>query len=174
MKLSSDYLREALEKMGDISQNKKAERLGISSSGMSQYMTGKKIMDDFACIMVAKILGIDGMVVIAAAQMEREKNQARKDVWEDLLKKMGALALGGLTAGAMVMGSLSADRAAANFVVAEKSQHDMSQSTFMQSVYYVKSRRLGKALQVLRRLHRQALSVRTCHLTVPPNWSFCV
>ncbi|MCP1290339.1 hypothetical protein NK214_09065 [Chromobacterium sp. S0633] len=46
-------------------------------------------MDDFACIMVAKILGIDGMIVIAAAQMAREKNQARKDVGEDLRKKMG-------------------------------------------------------------------------------------
>ncbi|WP_043634728.1 DUF3693 domain-containing protein [Chromobacterium haemolyticum] len=114
LKLSVDYLQEAIEKMGDISQNKKAEKLGIGGNTLSQYMTGARTMDDFACIMVAKVLGIDGMIVIAAAQMEREKNQARKDVWEDLLKKMGALALGGLTAGVMLMGGLSADRASAS------------------------------------------------------------
>ncbi|PTU65941.1 hypothetical protein DB032_13900 [Chromobacterium sp. Panama] len=76
-------------------------------------MTGVRTMDDFACIMVAKILGIDGMIVIAAAQMAREKNQARKDVGEDRRKKMGARALGGLAAEAMLMGSLSADNASA-------------------------------------------------------------
>lgn len=114
MKLSVDYLQDALEKLGDISQNKKAEKMGLNGNTLSQYVTGQRIMDDFACIMVAKVLAIDGMIVIAAAQMEREKNQARKDVWEDLLKKMGALALGGLTAGAMLMGSLSADNSSAS------------------------------------------------------------
>ncbi|BBH12969.1 DUF3693 domain-containing protein [Chromobacterium haemolyticum] len=114
MKLSSDYLREAMEKMGETSNRKAGEKLGIHGNTIGQYLSGERIMDDFACIMVAKILGIDGMIVIAAAQMEREKNQARKDVWEDLLKKMGALALGGLTAGAMLMGSLSANNASAS------------------------------------------------------------
>lgn len=114
LKLSVDYLQEAIEKMGDISQNKKAEKLGIGGNTLSQYMTGARTMDDFACIMVAKVLGIDGMIVIAAAQMEREKNQARKDVWEDLLKKMGALALGGVMAGAMMIAGLSADQASAS------------------------------------------------------------
>lgn len=135
MKQSVDYLKEALEKLGDISQNKKAAALGVTGGGMSQYITGKKIMDDYACIMVAKVLGIDGMIVIAAAQMEREKNQARKDVWEDLLKKMGALALGGLTAGAMLMVSLSADRTSAQQL---NDEHNMLRPSHMTSVYYVK------------------------------------
>lgn len=128
MRLSADYLKEALEKMGDISQNKKAEKLGLSGPAMSQYMTGARTMDDFACIMVAKVLGIDGMIVIAAAQMEREKNQARKDVWEDLLKKMGALVLAWMAAGAMLAGSLSHDSASANSMLTSQyvamKQHD--------------------------------------------------
>lgn len=114
MKTSTDYLKEAIEKLGAKTDSAAAEELRISKQAMSGYLSGERIMDDFACIMVAKVLGIDGMIVIAAAQMEREKNQARKDVWEDLLKKMGALALGGLTAGAMLMGSLSTDNASAS------------------------------------------------------------
>ncbi|MDH0340240.1 hypothetical protein [Chromobacterium haemolyticum] len=135
MNLSRDYLEEALEKLGNISQSKKAEALGLSKQAMSNYLIGERIMDDFACIMVAKVLGIDGMIVIAAAQMEREKNQARKDVWEDMLKKMGALVLGGLTAGAMLMGSLSADRSSAHQL---NDEHNMLRSSNMTSVYYVK------------------------------------
>lgn len=128
MRKSADYLREALEKMGDVSQNKKAAALGVSSGGMSLYLSGERIMDDFACIMVAKVLGIDGMIVIAAAQMEREKNQARKEVWEDLLKKMGALVLAWMTAGAMLAGSLSSDSTSANGMLTTQyvamAQHD--------------------------------------------------
>ncbi|NHR04358.1 hypothetical protein HA052_04025 [Chromobacterium haemolyticum] len=130
LKLSVDYLQEAIEKMGDISQNKKAEKLGIGGNTLSQYMTGARTMDDFACIMVAKVLGIDGMIVIAAAQMEREKNQARKDVWEDLVKKMGALVLAWMTAGAMLVGSLSSDSTSANGMLTTQyvamTQHDKS------------------------------------------------
>ncbi|POA98615.1 hypothetical protein C2134_10960, partial [Chromobacterium sinusclupearum] len=111
MKLSVDYLMEALEKLGDMSQNKKAEKLGVTGPGLSQYLSGKKIMDDYACIMVADVLGIDGMKIIAAAQLEREKNQARKDVWENLLKKMGALGLAGVMAGAMMVISPRSDAA---------------------------------------------------------------
>ncbi|VEB43090.1 Uncharacterised protein [Chromobacterium violaceum] len=111
MKLSGDYLREALEKMGDKSQNKKAEELMLKGNTLSQYMTGERIMDDFACIMVAQVLGIDGMEVIAAAQMEREKNQERKQVWEDFRKKLGVkLGITGLGM-ALIVGSLTPSNA---------------------------------------------------------------
>ncbi|MGY8624416.1 hypothetical protein [Chromobacterium violaceum] len=114
MKLSGDYLREALEKMGDKSQNKKAEELMLKGNTLSQYMTGERIMDDFACIMVAKILEIDGMEVIAAAQMEREKNTERRAVWEDFRKKLGVkLGITGLGM-ALIVGSLTPSNAYAS------------------------------------------------------------
>ncbi|WP_052877918.1 hypothetical protein [Chromobacterium subtsugae] len=126
MKLSSDYLRDALEKMGDKSQNKKAEELMLKGNTLSQYMTGERIMDDFACIMVAKVLGIDGMEVIAAAQMEREKNDERRAIWEDFRKKLGVkLGTAGLAL-ILTMGSLTPDRAYAHLEYLVHSVHDKS------------------------------------------------
>jgi len=96
MKLSTDYLIEALEKLGKMPDGKKAEALKISPQALSGYKSGDRIMDDFACIMVANQLGIDPLEVIAAANMEREKTQARRDFWADFRKKIGALAVAGL------------------------------------------------------------------------------
>lgn len=130
MRLSADYLKEAIEKLNETSDSKAADKLGIHRNTIHQYLRGERIMDDFACIMVAEVLGIDGMIVIAAAQMEREKNQARKDVWEGLLKKMGALTLTGLVVGAAMMGSL--------YPADAKAERHMSYSSYMTSLYYVK------------------------------------
>ncbi|MEN7433747.1 hypothetical protein VA599_23665 [Chromobacterium sp. TRC.1.1.SA] len=111
MKLSVDYLQDAIEKLGDMSQNKKAEKMGLNGNTLSQYMTGARIMDDYACIMVAQVLGIDGMEVIAAAQMEREKNLDKKAFWEDFRKKLGVkLGITGLGM-ALIVGSLTPSNA---------------------------------------------------------------
>ena len=53
-------------------------------------------MDDYAYIVVAECLGIDPLEIIAAANMEREKNQARRDFWQDFRKKIGQMAVAGL------------------------------------------------------------------------------
>ncbi|AUH51050.1 hypothetical protein CXB49_09610 [Chromobacterium sp. ATCC 53434] len=132
MKLSVDYLNEALAKLGDISQNQKAKKLGVSGPGLSQYLTGKKIMDNFACIMVAKVLDIDGMEVIAAAQMEREKNQTRREFWEDFRRQLAAkLGLVGLAV-LMMWGGLT-PRAEAGRVQAERLQIDSECSLYIMS-----------------------------------------
>ncbi|MFB0826515.1 helix-turn-helix domain-containing protein [Chromobacterium violaceum] len=111
MKLSVDYLREALEKLGEPSASKAAEKLGIHRNTMAQYLRGENIMDDYACIMVAQVLHIDGMEIIAAAQMEREKNQDRKAFWEDFRKKLGVkLGIAGL-GWILIMGSLTPSNA---------------------------------------------------------------
>lgn len=96
MKKSNEYLQEALDRLGEMSDRKKAEVLKLSPQAISGYKSGERVMDDFACIMVANTLGIDPLEVIAAANMDREKNQARKDFWSDFRKKIGALAIAGL------------------------------------------------------------------------------
>ncbi|WP_052717348.1 DUF3693 domain-containing protein [Chromobacterium vaccinii] len=103
MRLSGDYLREALEKMGDKSQNMKAKELMLKGNTLSQYMTGERLMDNFACMKVAQVLGIDGMEIIAAVQMEREKSEERRAFWEELRKKLGVLGLAGWVAGAALL-----------------------------------------------------------------------
>ena len=83
MKKSTDYLLEALEKVAGKNDKEKAATMKIAQSTLSQYKTGERTMDDFACIMVAKTLGIDPMRIIAAAQEEREKNEERRGIWRD-------------------------------------------------------------------------------------------
>lgn len=102
MKLSVDYLKEAIEVMGEKSASKAAERLKMSKQALSGYLNGSRVMDDFACIMVAEVLGVQGMEIIAAAQMERETSEERKRVWEDFRRKLGVMGVAGL----MVVGML--------------------------------------------------------------------
>lgn len=128
MKRSSDYLRDALEAMGDISQNQKAKKLGISSGGMSMYLSGERIMDNYACMMVAQVLGLEGIEVIAAAQMEREKSEERRAFWEELRKKLGVLGLAGWVAGAALLAHPEAAKAIGI--------NDLSN---IDNLYYVKS-----------------------------------
>ena len=93
MKTSRDYLEEALEKMGNMSDTEKAKRLKIAQPTISQYRTGARKMDDFACIMVGRVLGIDPMKIIAASQEEREKNQERKEFWRDFRNTLSGLGI---------------------------------------------------------------------------------
>lgn len=111
MRTSRDYLEEALAKMGDISDLKKAERLKVGRSSLSQYRSGDRIMDDFACILVANELGIDPLAVIYAANHDREKNAERKSAWEDFRKKLGVMGVAGLLVLAMVGTPLKAEAA---------------------------------------------------------------
>lgn len=103
MKQSREYLEEALTLMGDMSDSEKAKRLKIAQPTISQYRTGARKMDDFACIMVARVLGVDPMRIIAACQEEREKNEERREFWRDFRSTLGstivaALVLTSLTA----------------------------------------------------------------------------
>lgn len=111
MKLSTDYLIEALEKLGDMPEGKKAETLKIHRNTLISYKNGERIMDDFACIMVANQLGIDPLEVIAAANMEREKSQERRDFWADFRRKIGAMAVAGLVVLTTLMSPVNTEKA---------------------------------------------------------------
>lgn len=114
MKPSIEYLQDAIEKLGVENDSKAAAALKISKQAICSYRSGERIMDDFTCIMVAKTLGIDGMEVIAAAQMEREKNEERREIWADFRKKFGVKAgIAGLAA-ALTLGSLAPNKANAS------------------------------------------------------------
>ena len=82
--------------LGNMPEIKKAETLKMHRNTLNSYKRGECIMDDFYCIVSAEILGIDALEIIAAANYEREKNQARKDFWQDFRRKIGALAIAGL------------------------------------------------------------------------------
>lgn len=89
MKSSKDYLEEALMKLGDKPDSEKAKQLKITPGALSHYRKGIRTMDEFSCIMVARLLGIDPMRIIAACQEEREKSEERREFWRDFRSTLG-------------------------------------------------------------------------------------
>jgi plasmid maintenance system antidote protein VapI len=83
MKRSIEFLKEAKEKLGCESDYALAKALKTSHANISNYVNGKTLMDDYHCIRVAQVLGIDPMKIIAAAQEEREKNPEKQGFWRD-------------------------------------------------------------------------------------------
>lgn len=81
MKKTLDYLDEAKNAKGIKSDNAFALSIGITRASMSSYKLNKTIMDDYTCIQIAGILGINPMEVIAAANYEREKAGDKKEFW---------------------------------------------------------------------------------------------
>ena len=76
-----DYLDAAKEKLGLQSDYAFAKQLELTTAGISQYRTGKRVIDDYTACRIADVLEIDPMEVIAAANAEREKNEDRKSYW---------------------------------------------------------------------------------------------
>ncbi|AXK40297.1 hypothetical protein [Crenobacter cavernae] len=97
MKQSVEYLEEALTKLGKKSDRQAAIKLKLSPQAMSGYKNGERVMDDFACVMVAEVLGVNPLEVIAAANIDREKSEERREFWADFRKRLGGtLGLAGL------------------------------------------------------------------------------
>lgn len=139
MKSSMDYLIEALERTPGETGEDKAKHLKISGNTLSQYRRGERIMDDFACIMVGRVLGIDPMKIIAACQEEREKNQERKEFWRDFRTTLSGLGI----AAALGVTMVAMPEAAHAYTVNDGS---------MTNVYYVKFRSQKRRFYLLSRL----------------------
>lgn len=90
MKTTVQYLNEAKERLGITSDNALAKHLKIARSAISQYQHGHRIIDDYAAVRIAEILGINPMDVIATANYEREKAPERKDFWRKMRDKGSA------------------------------------------------------------------------------------
>ncbi|MBP7581972.1 MAG: hypothetical protein KA757_13275 [Vogesella sp.] len=93
MKGSRDYLEEALEKLGNIPDRDKAKILKIAGPTLSGYRSGERRMDNFACIMVGRFLGIDPMKIMAACEEERAKSEEKQEFWRDFRKTLSGLAI---------------------------------------------------------------------------------
>lgn len=52
------------------------------TSKISQYRTGKRMMDNEACLAIALRLGIDPIKVIMAADIDRAERAGQKSLWE--------------------------------------------------------------------------------------------
>lgn len=89
---STDYIEAAKKALNINSDYAMAKAIGITRSTMSGYRNGN-IMDDFTAAQIAEILKIDPLIVIAAANAEREKGE-RREYWEKVSKRLGGIAAG--------------------------------------------------------------------------------
>lgn len=102
MKLVLDYVEDAKEKTGIKSDMAFGKHIGGTDSMVKQWRNRGSTPEDYYCIRIAEILGIDPLEVIAAANWEREKNQEKKDWWESFRK-----AHAGKVAGAVLLGVIA-------------------------------------------------------------------
>lgn len=101
-KSSVSYLVDALERMGDMPDSKKAEQLKMSAQALWNYKNGVSKMDNFACIMVGRYLGIDPMAIIAACEEERAKNEEKQGFWRDFRSTLGSTIVAALVVTSLI------------------------------------------------------------------------
>lgn len=94
MKKTMTYLEEAKEQLGIDSDNAMAKYLGVTRSAISNYRHGTYVMDDFVAAKIAGALNLDAMILIAAANAEREKTEDRKEFWRNFYERLGGIAAG--------------------------------------------------------------------------------
>lgn len=85
MTTTNEYLNKAIEKLGLSNDYQLAKFLNLSSGSTTLWRQGKRTIDNYTAARLAEILEIDAMEIIAAAELEREKNEGeRREFWKRL------------------------------------------------------------------------------------------
>jgi len=100
---SIKYLEMIKTKFEFKSDRQLALYLGMGTTTISQYMSGKRIMDDEACLAVALALEIGPLEVIGAACIDRADKTGQKSLWEVFMNKTAQAASVVLAVGAVAI-----------------------------------------------------------------------
>ena len=79
---SVKFLDELKERQGFKNDVAICKLLGWSSAQISQYRSGKRIMDNEACVALAIALKTDPIKIIMAADIDRAERAGQKSLWE--------------------------------------------------------------------------------------------
>lgn len=99
MSKAKELLLECKVKLGVKTDYKLAQALELHRGILSDYMSGKRVPDEYACMRISLILHRNPTEIIAIIQGETEKNPIRKKFWLDFLgrvkqaAKLGTLSL---------------------------------------------------------------------------------
>jgi hypothetical protein len=86
------YLDMLIEKRGLKNDLALAKAMGWPSSRMSQYRTGKRVMENETCLQVALALGLDNpLPIIMAADADRAERLGQRSLWEVFSPKMAGI-----------------------------------------------------------------------------------
>ena len=85
MSRTKELLLECKVKLGVKTDYKLAQALELHRGILSDYMSGKRVPDEYACMRISLILQRNPAEIIAIVQGESEKNPIRKAFWVDFL-----------------------------------------------------------------------------------------
>jgi transcriptional regulator with XRE-family HTH domain len=83
---SVQFLDAVRARHGIPSDNKLAQFLGMTQGRVATYRTGRRKLDQDACVKIAKALELPPEHVFAAVQAERAKRTEHRRIWERLAK----------------------------------------------------------------------------------------
>jgi len=91
MKLRN-LLDQTKDALGISSDGALARALDVSKQSVSDYYNGKRAPDDFACLKIAQATGKPLETIIATVRAESEKDEKRREAWENYIKSLGGIA----------------------------------------------------------------------------------
>lgn len=69
-----------------------ARKLDVDKRRISAYYNGDRVPDEFACLKIAQALGKPLDTIIATVKATSEKDEKRREVWENYMKRIGGMA----------------------------------------------------------------------------------
>lgn len=81
MKTTNEFLDAVKVRHGIESDYALAKLLGVRHTNISNYRTGRSTMSNQTAVKIAELLAMKPMEVIAAAEMERAKNEKERGFW---------------------------------------------------------------------------------------------
>lgn len=85
-------LDETKAKIGVETDYALAKSLGLPRARICDYYKGTRAPDEFACLKIAEALGKPLDTVIATVKASSEKDEKRREAWENYMKRLGGLA----------------------------------------------------------------------------------
>jgi len=61
-----------------------AKLIGVTQDAIHRYRKGERVMDNTTAILVARLLDLPPLLVIADCEVQRAKDDAHRELWEDL------------------------------------------------------------------------------------------
>lgn len=77
---------------GIKSDGELARKLDVDKRRVSAYYKGDRIPDEYACLKIAEALGKPLDTIIATVKACSEKDEKRREVWENYMKRLGGIA----------------------------------------------------------------------------------
>jgi transcriptional regulator with XRE-family HTH domain len=85
-------LDDCMAKVGAKTDYQLWQKTGIPRARISNYRSGERMPDAYACSKIAEILGMDEMMLIAHFEGMSAKNPQVKEYWQKKLERLGGMA----------------------------------------------------------------------------------